>query len=127
MGGYQNNRWQQQSPLGAQQEITMAIDELRNHQDDPEDEEEEEEAPPEEEEAEEEEEEDEEELVDPIEGLQESCGESNACAPSKEKYSTCNDRVNGRSKTEETCDEELIDYLHCVDHCLAASNSLFSK
>ncbi|CAL4081633.1 unnamed protein product [Meganyctiphanes norvegica] len=97
----------------------MAIDELRNRADDPE--EEEEEAP------EEEEEEDEEELVDPMDGIKEACGTSNACAPGAEKLSACNDRVSGRSKTEETCDEELIDYLHCVDHCLAQSNSLFSK
>merc|ERR1712128_238573 len=96
----------------------MAIDEIRNHEDDPE--EEEEEAPAEEEE-------DEEELIDPMDGLKENCGTSNACAPSAEKLSTCNDRVAGRSKTEEVCDEELIDYLHCVDHCLSQSNNLFSK
>merc|ERR1719347_2060743 len=100
----------------------MAIDDLRNREDDPE--EEEEEAP---EEEEEEEEEDEEELVDPMEAIKENCGTSNACAASSEKYTTCNDRVNSRSKTEETCDEELIDYLHCVDHCLAEQHSLFSK
>merc|ERR1711909_246369 len=107
---------------GAQQENTMAIDELRNHEDDPEDEEAEAEA-----EAEEEEEDEDEELEDPMDGLKEECGSSNACAPHAEKYSTCNDRVNGRSKTGETCDEELIDYLHCVDHCLAASNNLWTK
>lgn len=38
-----------------------------------------------------------------------------------EKLSTCNDRVSSRSSTEETCTEELFDYLHCVDHCVSKS------
>lgn len=41
------------------------------------------------------------------------------------KYTECNDRVNSRSKTTEVCAEELIDYLHELDHCVA--HSLFSK
>lgn len=41
------------------------------------------------------------------------------------KYQACNDRVNSRSKTTETCIEELFDYIHELDHCVA--HSLFSK
>ncbi|KAK8375989.1 hypothetical protein O3P69_008605 [Scylla paramamosain] len=89
----------------------MAIDDIKVHNDDPEEEEEEEE--------------EEEDLVDPLDGLKESCGSSNHCAHLNEKLTACNDRVNSRSKTEETCSEELFDYLHCVDHCL--TESLFKK
>ncbi|XP_045112482.1 cytochrome b-c1 complex subunit 6, mitochondrial-like isoform X2 [Portunus trituberculatus] len=79
----------------------MAIDDIKVHNDDPEEEE------------------------DPLDDLKESCGTSNHCAHLNEKLTTCNDRVNSRSKTEETCSEELFDYLHCVDHCL--TESLFKK
>lgn len=30
----------------------------------------------------------------------------------------CNDRVNSRKQTEETCHEEVIHYFHCLDHCV---------
>lgn len=43
----------------------------------------------------------------------------------QEKLNTCNDRVNSRTKTEETCLEEILDYVQCVDHCVA--HTLFSK
>ncbi|XP_050722943.1 cytochrome b-c1 complex subunit 6, mitochondrial-like [Eriocheir sinensis] len=88
----------------------MAIDDIVVHTDDPEEEEEEEE---------------EEDLVDPFDGLKEACGNTSHCTPLSEKLQTCNDRVSSRSSTEETCTEELFDYLHCVDHCL--SQSLFKK
>lgn len=41
------------------------------------------------------------------------------------KYQECNDRVNGRTRTTETCVEELFDYLHELDHCVA--HTLWSK
>lgn len=41
------------------------------------------------------------------------------CAAFGEKLQECNDRVNSRSQTLETCTEELFDFLHCVDHCAA--------
>ncbi|MCL4126888.1 UNVERIFIED_CONTAM: hypothetical protein GTU68_063171 [Idotea baltica] len=50
--------------------------------------------------------------------LKESCGEKSACKAFNEKFLECNDRVNSRSQTAETCTEELFDYLHCVDHCV---------
>ncbi|XP_017477366.1 PREDICTED: cytochrome b-c1 complex subunit 6, mitochondrial-like, partial [Rhagoletis zephyria] len=41
------------------------------------------------------------------------------------KYQECNERVNSRSKTTETCMEELFDYVTELDHC--AAHHLFSK
>lgn len=35
----------------------------------------------------------------------------------KEILDECNDRVNSRSNTEETCQQEMIDYIHHLDHC----------
>ncbi|KAI4487009.1 hypothetical protein M0802_012109 [Mischocyttarus mexicanus] len=64
------------------------------------------------------------ELVDPQTVLREKCSAKH-CEKFKEILGTCNDRVNSRKKTEETCFEELIDYVHCVDHCVA--ETLFSK
>ncbi|RXG56912.1 cytochrome b-c1 complex subunit 6, mitochondrial, partial [Armadillidium vulgare] len=66
---------------------------------------------------EEQEEEDEEELVDPHDVLKESCGKTKSCSAFASKLQECNDRVNSKTKTEETCSDEIIDYLHCVDHC----------
>ncbi|CAG5076743.1 Similar to UQCRH: Cytochrome b-c1 complex subunit 6, partial [Cotesia congregata] len=65
------------------------------------------------------------ELVDPQKVLREKCQEQPKCVKFQERLSTCNDRVNSRTKTEETCLEELIDYVSCVDHCV--SHDLFSK
>ncbi|XP_037089349.1 cytochrome b-c1 complex subunit 6, mitochondrial-like [Pollicipes pollicipes] len=79
-------------------------DDLRNRED------------PEEEPAEEEEEED---LVDPHETLREECRGHGDATQLKAKFDECEERVNSRSKTEETCVEELLDYLHAVDHCVA--------
>jgi hypothetical protein len=36
-----------------------------------------------------------------------------------EKLNTCNSRVSSKTKTAETCVEEMIDYMHCVDHCVS--------
>ncbi|KAL0101564.1 hypothetical protein PUN28_019002 [Cardiocondyla obscurior] len=67
----------------------------------------------------------EEELVDPQTVLREQCNQESKCVNFKGKLDTCNDRVNSRSNTEETCLEELIDYVQCVDHCVA--KTLFTK
>ncbi|BFZ02385.1 hypothetical protein BsWGS_05424 [Bradybaena similaris] len=77
------------------------------------------------EEKEEEEEEEEEELIDPQTALRESCSQKKECAKLKLRLETCNERVEGEEKTTETCMEELIDFMHCVDHCVA--ETLFSK
>ena len=57
--------------------------------------------------------------------LQEKCSEDHHIKPFLEKLHSCNDRVNSRSQTTETCVEELFDYLHHLDHCV--QQSLFSK
>ncbi|XP_012273710.1 cytochrome b-c1 complex subunit 6, mitochondrial [Orussus abietinus] len=65
------------------------------------------------------------ELVDPQKVLREQCSKKSNCSSLQQKLNTCNDRVNSRTKTEETCLEELIDYVQCVDHCVA--KTLFTK
>lgn len=67
----------------------------------------------------EEEEEDEEEMVDPHDVLKETCQDKPECSGVKNLLSECNDRVNSRSQTTETCFEELVDLLGCVDHCVS--------
>lgn len=69
--------------------------------------------------ADEEEEEDEEDLIDPATDIKEKCAE-NHCTALKERLDTCNERVTSKSKTSETCFEEILDFYHCVDHCAAA-------
>ena len=70
----------------------------------------------------EEEEEEEEDLEDPMDAIKEHCGAG--CGTTKSKLDECTDRVNSRTQTEEKCTEELIDFLHCVDHC--ATNKIFA-
>ncbi|XP_034039178.1 cytochrome b-c1 complex subunit 6, mitochondrial isoform X2 [Thalassophryne amazonica] len=78
---------------------------------------------PEEEDAPEEEEE--EDLVDPLDTVREKCEQSEHCTHLKELFETCEARVNSKSNTREECSEELFDFLHARDHCVA--HSLFSK
>ena len=68
----------------------------------------------------EEEEEDEEDLVDPASLIKENCAESH-CTSMKAKLDEYNDRVTSKTKTTETCFEEILDFYHCVDHCAASS------
>ncbi|XP_071448477.1 cytochrome b-c1 complex subunit 6, mitochondrial-like [Hetaerina americana] len=68
--------------------------------------------------------EEEEELVDPQQMLRDECSAQKKCVTLQEKLTECNDRVNSRSRTAEICNEELFDYLHCVDACV--SKRLFS-
>ncbi|XP_017028875.1 cytochrome b-c1 complex subunit 6, mitochondrial-like [Drosophila kikkawai] len=67
----------------------------------------------------------EEELVDPQETLREKCQAKEHIKSLYDNYQECNDRVNGKSKTTETCVEELFDFVAELDHCVA--HSLFSK
>ncbi|XP_005993590.1 cytochrome b-c1 complex subunit 6, mitochondrial [Latimeria chalumnae] len=67
----------------------------------------------------EEEEEEEEELVDPITTVREQCEQLQKCVKAKEKMEMCETRVTSRSNTRETCTEELFDFLHARDHCVA--------
>lgn len=66
----------------------------------------------------EDEEEEEEDLIDPAVEIKEKCADNN-CTAYRDKLSECNDRVNGKNKTTETCWEEIVDFYHCVDHCAA--------
>ncbi|KAL4000440.1 methyltransferase-like protein 23 [Sarotherodon galilaeus] len=68
---------------------------------------------------EEEEEEVEEEMVDPIESLRQKCAETEHCVHTWERLEQCETRVGSRSSTEEDCTEELFDFLHARDHCVA--------
>ncbi|XP_002737367.1 cytochrome b-c1 complex subunit 6, mitochondrial-like [Saccoglossus kowalevskii] len=79
--------------------------------------------PPEEEE--EEDDEDEEDIPDPIDVKREECSSLSECQKLKTELEVCNERVNSRSNTEETCTQELYDFFHCTDHCVA--KTLFSK
>ncbi|XP_065074821.1 cytochrome b-c1 complex subunit 6, mitochondrial [Ochlerotatus camptorhynchus] len=67
----------------------------------------------------------EEDIVDPQGVLREKCAEHGQAPRLWEKYQACNDRVNSRSNTTETCVEELFDYLHELDHCV--TKTVFSK
>lgn len=44
--------------------------------------------------------------------FQEKCSTESHAAHLFERYQECNNRVNAKSKTTETCTEELFDYLH---------------
>ncbi|XP_051159564.1 cytochrome b-c1 complex subunit 6, mitochondrial-like [Leptopilina boulardi] len=68
---------------------------------------------------------DDDELVDPQKVLRETCSQQKKCRELQDRLTTCNDRVNSRKNTEETCMEELVDLVQCVDHCV--SKTLFSK
>lgn len=68
----------------------------------------------------------EEEMVCPQEKLRETCrAKDHHVVELLQKYSECNDRVNSKTKTSETCEEELFDYIHALDHCVA--KTLFNK
>ncbi len=58
-------------------------------------------------------------MVDPQETLKEKCAELPKCAKLRDELDACNDRVSSKSKTTETCTQELFDFIHCVDHCVS--------
>eukprot|EP01135_Chromosphaera_perkinsii_P009984 Nk52_evm19s1992 gene=Nk52_evmTU19s1992 len=65
------------------------------------------------------EEEEEEDPEDHMPEVMENCGESHHCIGLKEELARCTERVEGKPGTAETCEQELIDFLHCVDHCVS--------
>merc|ERR1711894_573248 len=65
----------------------------------------------------EEEEEEEEDLIDPKDGVEAACEQG--CQKYAKELQVCTDRVNSRNQTEETCEQELMDMMHCVDACVA--------
>ncbi|XP_033884342.1 cytochrome b-c1 complex subunit 6, mitochondrial-like [Acipenser ruthenus] len=73
----------------------------------------------------EEEEEEEEDMVDPLVTIRSKCEQTEHCVHLREKLETCEARVNSRSNTAEDCTEELFDFLHARDHCVA--HKIFNK
>uniref|UniRef100_A0A670KEU6 Ubiquinol-cytochrome C reductase hinge domain-containing protein n=1 Tax=Podarcis muralis TaxID=64176 RepID=A0A670KEU6_PODMU len=59
------------------------------------------------------------ELLDPLTPVREHCEQIEKCLKAQERLEECN------SQTEEKCTEELFDFLHARDHCVA--HELFSK
>ena len=57
--------------------------------------------------------------------FQENCGKLTKISGLYDKYQACNDRVNSKKNTTETCTEELFDYIGELDSCVA--KTLFSK
>uniref|UniRef100_A0A915JEZ6 Cytochrome b-c1 complex subunit 6 n=1 Tax=Romanomermis culicivorax TaxID=13658 RepID=A0A915JEZ6_ROMCU len=57
-----------------------------------------------------------EEVVDPLPALREKCTEHH-CMNFKELLDQCTERVTSKKKTSETCHQEMVDLIHCVDHC----------
>lgn len=62
----------------------------------------------------------EEEMVCPQEKLREGCrAGDHHVVDLLQRYNDCNERVSAKTKTSETCEEELFDYIHALDHCVA--------
>ena len=62
--------------------------------------------------------------MDPQEVLREKCGATAKCTALQETLDVCNARVSGKTKTTETCEQELCDFVHCVDHCVSSHLTL---
>lgn len=66
----------------------------------------------------------EEDAEDPLDVLKEKCSELSKCSKFREEMDTCTDRVTSKTKTSETCMQELFDFVHCVDHCVSNLSSI---
>merc|ERR1712055_513688 len=69
-------------------------------------------------------EEEEEELVDPLETLRETCSKGAHAVALLDELAKCTERVESRTMTEETCTQELFDFIGHRDNCVA--RQLFS-
>nr|XP_015210639.1 PREDICTED: cytochrome b-c1 complex subunit 6, mitochondrial [Lepisosteus oculatus] len=58
-------------------------------------------------------------LQDPLVAIREQCEQTEHCVHAREKLEACEARVSSRSQTLEECTEELFDFLHARDHCVA--------
>lgn len=74
----------------------------------------------------EEEEEEEEDPEDPADALKDSCTKSASCKPLLKSFEICEERVNGRSHTEETCLEEYLGFIKCRDKCVSSHGTPIS-
>ena len=77
--------------------------------------------------AETQEEEEEVELVDPQETLRNECAATSHCKEFKNRLDECEVRVSSRKRTTEVCHEEVVDFVNCVDHCVAPKLFRFLK
>ncbi|KAJ2895189.1 ubiquinol--cytochrome-c reductase subunit 6 [Coemansia aciculifera] len=68
-------------------------------------------------------EEEEEDPVDPAEAIKAACAETLSCKSLKHHYEECVARVNDGSK--ESCAEEFLHLMHCIDKC--AVPQIFAK
>ena len=57
-------------------------------------------------------------IQDPAIALREQCGNDQECRKYKAALEECTKRVNSTPGTHENCEEELFDFLKCVDHCV---------
>merc|ERR1712131_150827 len=62
--------------------------------------------------------EDEEEMIDPLETVREQCNSKPAGKAFAEELRKCTERVEADEETEETCTQELFDFLLHRDHCV---------
>ena len=59
-------------------------------------------------------------MQDPQDTMKAACSEVSECASVKARLDDCTQRIGGGGGgPEETCEEELFDFLHCVDHCVS--------
>ncbi|EUB58893.1 hypothetical protein EGR_06209 [Echinococcus granulosus] len=54
-------------------------------------------------------------VIDPIHELRRKCRETKECAKFVKLFEACSDR---QPKTRESCEEEFIDLVQCVDKCV---------
>lgn len=64
---------------------------------------------------------------DPKDVLEERCRQTEKCRVFVNRLEKCTARVQSHPGTEETCSEELIDLLACVDHCVCFLSSNLSN
>lgn len=67
---------------------------------------------------------DEAEIVDPLTVRREKCTQEPDCLKLKKRFEKCSQRVDKKPGSE-SCFEEIIDLVNCVDHC--AMHGLFKK
>ncbi|EHH21952.1 hypothetical protein EGK_05127, partial [Macaca mulatta] len=57
--------------------------------------------------------------IDPLTTVREQCEQLEKCVKAQERLELCDEHVCSQSHTEEDCTEELFDFLHARDHCVA--------
>merc|ERR1711974_171097 len=65
-------------------------------------------------------EDDEEEMVDPLEVVREQCNSNPTGKALAAELQKCTERVEADEETEETCTQELFDFLDARDKCVGA-------